>query len=175
MRSLYCLIFTCFLLPSTFAKSTCQTESAELLNRANAMTSAFTKGDAEAIVAMTDPSLFELAGGKEKLLAVTKQAMDSMKQADYVLEKATLGKPTKTYLANKKAVCFIPKELTMNINGRKGRSVGYLVAIKDEKSGSQWLFLDSAGFQKKPELLWRLVPGLPKKLELPPNFTEVIQ
>jgi hypothetical protein len=158
-----------------FGATSCQSDSAEILSRVNAMNTAFEKGDAKTIVDMTDPALFDISGGKEKALSMTKQVMDQIVKSGLIIEKLMVGKLTKTYMAATKSVCFVPKEVIMSIKGVRGRSVSYLVAINRNTANSPWLFLDSAGLQKKPELLWTLVPGLPKDIKLPPNHTELIQ
>lgn len=175
MRQLFFLLVISLMMPMAFGAASCQSDSAEILKRVDAMDTAFVKGDAQSIINMTDSSLFELGGGKEKALSATKQAMDQMKQAGMILEKSTIGKPSKTYRAGTKSVCFVPKEMMMSVKGVRGRSVGYLIAINRNENNSQWLFLDSAALQKKPELLWLLIPGLPKDIKLPPNFTERVQ
>lgn len=176
MRHIYLLLVVSLMMTSAFGATSCQSDSAEILSRVKAMNTAFEQGDAESIVAMTDTSLFEFAGGKDKLLAAMKQVMSKMNETGYIVEKSTIGKPTKTYLvADTKLVCFVPKEMIMNIKGVRARNVSYLIAIKRKTPDSQWLFLDSSALQKKPELLWQLVPGLPKDIKLPPNNTELLQ
>lgn len=175
MRQIFCLLFFSLVMPMAFGAASCQSDSAEILSRVNVIDTALVKGDAQSIINLTDTSLFELSGGKEKALLATKQAMSQMKQAGITVEKSTIGKPSQTYKAGTKSVCFIPKEMMMSVKGVRGRSVGYLIAINNNANDSPWLFLDSAGLQKKPELLWKLVPGLPKDIKLPPNFTELVQ
>ena len=179
MRHIYLLLFASLTMTNAVGETSCQSDSAEMLNRVNAMNVAFEKSDAESILAMTDTSLFEFSGGKEKLLSGVKQVMSKLNETGYIVEKSTTGKPTKTYVigaqADTRFVCFVPKEMIISIKGVRVRSVNYLVAIKRKTPGSQWLFLDSSGFTKKPELLWQLIPGLPQDVKLPPNSTELLQ
>lgn len=93
----------------------------------------------------------------------------------FVADESTLGTPSEVYEAQGQKVCFIPRTIFIHVGARRGRSVGYLVAIKDTSNSGDWLFLDSAAFLAKPHLLRMLVPGLPEAVALPPNENQFDQ
>lgn len=175
MRHIYLLLVSSILFTSAFGATSCQADWPEISKRVNVMYTAFAKQDIGPTVEMTDTSIIGLIGGREKFVALSKQAVSQMNLSGTVVEKHSVGQPSKTYMAETKSVCFIPVEMIMSIKGNKGRAISYLVAINRNTPGSQWLFLDGNGFKKRPEMLQQLIPGLPKDIQLPPVQVEAIK
>jgi len=87
------------------------------------------------------------------------------------LDSAKLGQPSALYEATDAEVCFIPYRLEIHTPVRKGRSIGFLVAVLEEPGG-EWSFLDGSILRSHPEGLRKLLPGLPEDIELPESRNE---
>ena len=103
-----------------------------------------------------------------------KRLIASLQQQKVTIESRKLGEPTRTYEAGDEEVCFLPHNSVMKVGAVRVKSVGFLVCVRKGAKGS-WLFLDGAGMRNNKEMLWELLPELPKELELPPNSNEVIE
>lgn len=153
----------------------CESETSVLLARANVLKTAYSRDDATAIANLTHSSLIRLAGGRSRLIEMTNAAMKKLRADHIQVEKYDIFPPSKTYVAGADYVCFLPRESVMSSPGLRVRELGFLVAIRDAAPSSPWLFLDSAGLREKPEVLWKLLPNLPRDVETPANSVTVLQ
>jgi hypothetical protein len=149
-------------------------EQALLARQAQAGIDATLRQDAETVIELTHESFFKLGISREATVRMTREMFAQSNAMGIVLERSQLSQPTTIYPSAGRAVCFVPYVLFMRMGQRTGRSIGYLVAIRDTPE-SKWKFLDSAVFRQKPELLHVLVPGLPKDLTLPKNENQFDQ
>jgi hypothetical protein len=148
-------------------------EVKQLLARASQLKEAYDKGDTKKLMEMTHPSIHALANGKEEFEKMTAAAMEQVRSMGITILESSLGEPTKTYASGSDTVCFVPKFSVMSAQGRKFKSIGFLIAIRNG-NGNDWLFLDGAVFRKNPELLQVLLPGLPKRVKFPENRIEEV-
>jgi hypothetical protein len=68
----------------------------------------------------------------------------------------------------------VPKRSTIEADGRRVRSQGFYVAVR-KKSEKEWKLLDGAGFRGNPEMLWTLLPELPRGVTIPAVEREVVE
>ena len=137
------------------------------------MYSAFESGNAELFIKKAHTSVYSLAGGKENFEKITNDAISTLDSQGIVFVSADIGKPSKIHSAGKEEVCFVPRISIMEVQGKKAKSTGFLIAIR-EKGGSKWSYLDGSGLRKDQSLLWKLLPKLSKDIELPPNYIEML-
>lgn len=147
----------------------------QVVLRAEAVTEAFKRADAPAIVDMMYPTVVKAAGGRDKYIAVAEEAMTEMSAKGLMIDHYTIGQPTKTYRAGDKFVCFFPSEMIASRKEVRLRSLGYLVAVYDRKASTEWTFLDSTAFRKNPSLLREIFPELPAGVQTPPTGIERLQ
>jgi hypothetical protein len=138
-----------------------------------AITTAVERGDAEALIARTHPSLYGLVGGPDEYAKVTRQAVEELRQSGVKFVSAEVGTPTKTYAAGDEEVCFVPRTSTMEVQGERFRSTTFMIAIR-RLGGGDWKYLDGAGLRKHPEMLYQLLPKLERDISLPPNTIEAL-
>jgi hypothetical protein len=137
------------------------------------MQGGFREGDYEAIRGATHPSLIEQAGGEEKFRESTEKALSMLQSGKIKVGDDELGTPSGLHEAGEDWVCFVPKRNVIEVDGRKVRSQGFYVAVKNKTDGS-WKFLDGAGMRNDPEMLWTLLPDVPRGIELPPVKREIV-
>jgi hypothetical protein len=172
VRLLLVSIVLCTVFGCSSKDVTCERDKQNLLARAESVTEAFNRADAQTIVDMMYPTVVRSLGGRERTIATADQATAEMAARGLRLDRFSLGQPTKTYHDGKKSLCFIPREMIMSMGTTKTRNIGYLVAIHDVKESPDWTFLDSNVFNKNPRLLWQMFPGLPPDVEQPPSRNE---
>ena len=145
-----------------------------LLARATMVKDAFDRGDSETVIKMTHPSIYRLTNGKEAFEALTRQSFKQVATLGITILDSSLSPPSRIYNSGTDTVCFIPRTSVMTANGKKVRSIGFLIAVRGSDT-SDWLFLDGSGLRKNPESLKTLLPGLPKDVALPENRKELIE
>jgi hypothetical protein len=142
------------------------------LEKAESLQAAFDRGDAEAIIASTHPAIFNTVG-REEFEKVARQSVASLGGKVTTISR-TWGEPSAVYSSGPDEVCFLPRESVLEMEGKRASSKGFLIAAR-KKGAGEWLFLDGSGLRNNPELLWKLFPGLPKDVKLPPNKAELMQ
>lgn len=138
-----------------------------------AITTSFERGDAEALIARTHPSLHNLVGGSDAFAKVTRQSVEQLRQSGVKFLSSDVDTPTKTYPAGDEEVCFVPRTSILELQGKKVKSTTFMIAIR-RLGGGEWKYLDGAGLRKHPEMLYQLLPKLERGISLPPNTIEAL-
>ncbi len=169
----YIVTLLCALLLSVTANAGTLTEAeAKVLTaKIDAMLGMFERGDPKALVAETHPSLVKLAGGKVQFEKSATQAMGEISKLGLKFISSENGAPSRTYKAGDEEICFVPRVSIMEFGGNRGKSTGFMVAIR-KVGGTDWKFLDGAGLAKNPGLIYTLLPKLERGITLPPQSVE---
>jgi hypothetical protein len=138
-----------------------------------AMQRSFRSGDCDGIVNGTHPSLIGQIGGEEKFRKSIENAVSMMQSGKIQIGDDQLDAPVELHEAADEWVCFVPKRNTIEFDGRTVRNQGFYVAVR-KKPDKEWKLLDGAGFRNNPELLWTLLPALPRGVEIPTVKREVM-
>ena len=149
-------------------------EVAKLKSDITTMMAAFEKGDADLLIANTHESVYALMGGKEVFEKSSREAVQQLLQMGVKFVSSEMGTPTQTYAAGDEEMCFVPRISVMEVQGRKAKSTGFMIAVRS-KDSSVWKYLDGAPLRKNPELLRYLFPKLTSDPELPQNTVELVQ
>jgi hypothetical protein len=175
MKCLLALLGACMLcgVPA-LAGTLSEQDVAKVKADIDAMYQAIEKGDATLLLANTHESAYALAGGdRETFEKVSREAMQQLLQAGVKFLSAELGVPTSTYPAGEEEVCFIPRISVAELQGKKVKLTGFMIAIRPV-GGTAWKYLDGSPLRKNPELLQLLLPELTTDVELPPNTAELM-
>lgn len=131
-----------------------------------AMQRSFHEADYDGIVKGTHPRLIGQIGGEEKFRKSLENAVDMIQSGKIKIGDDQLDAPAELHEAGDEWVCFVPKRNTIEFDGRTVRSQGFYVAAR-KKADKEWKLLDGAGFRDNPEMLWTLLPALPRGVEIP--------
>ncbi|MGE4190143.1 MAG: hypothetical protein AB7G12_09600 [Thermoanaerobaculia bacterium] len=173
MKMVKTIVFGGFLLSASLPASTLtEQDVVRMKSDIESIYEAFEAGDAKPLVALTHESLLELVGGKEMFEKITQEAIDQLRTSGVKFIESKLGTPDRTYDAGDEEVCFVPRISTMEIEGTRAKSIGFMVAIR-QRGTSAWKYLDGAGLRKHPDFLYTLLPELERGIEFPPNRIEV--
>ena len=174
MKSAAVVIVAVLISCAAFAATLAPADAEALEARVTKIAAAFDTADVDTIVAMTHPSLFQLMGGREKMIAITRSAMSQLKTMGVQVVESSLGVPTEVHSAADEIVCFYPRTTVGRVGEKKAKSTGFLICVR-KATGGEWLFLDGSGLRKNPELLKMLLPALPEDVKLPENRVELMQ
>lgn len=149
-------------------------EEVKAINAAiTAMERSFREAGYDGIAKGTHPSLIAQMGGEEKFRKTLEGAVAIMQSGKVKVSDSKLEVPAELYEAGEEWVCFVPKRNTVEVEGQTVLSVGFFVAIR-KKEENEWKLLDGAGLRRNPEMLWTLLPELPRDVKLPENKTEML-
>lgn len=170
-------IFISFILlfsVSLTAKELDKKESEFVKKEISSMLLLFNKGDGKALLEKTHHSMHKLLGGKEKFEEMMTKVVKTVMDTGIKFESVKVGEPSKLYQAGDEEVCFVPKESILSMQGRRFKSINYMIAIRSLDT-KKWSYLDGSGLKNNKDLLWQLLPKLTKDVELPPNTTEELK
>jgi hypothetical protein len=139
----------------------------------DALERSFREADLDGIVKGTYPGLIVQAGGEEKFRESLEGAVAMLKAGKIKISDMRLEAPAELHEAGDERVGFVPKRSTIEVDGRKVRSRGFYVAVR-KAAENEWKLLDGAGFRGNPELLWTLLPKLPREVAIPAVERELI-
>jgi hypothetical protein len=133
------------------------------------------KGDATIFLEKTYEGIYKLMGvDKTKGEAVLKNAISQMAKQKMQYLEVDVKKPLKTYHSKNEEACFVPINTVMKLQGKKIKSVGFMIAVK-KKGSKLWKYIDGAGVSKHKEALWVLLPWLKDQdIKLPSTSMEML-
>ncbi|MFI5160977.1 MAG: hypothetical protein ACHQHN_06845 [Sphingobacteriales bacterium] len=122
------------------------------------------KGHYEVVTEHTYPKLLLAVGGKDKMTATIKQAMEMLKNQGFSITSITIGTPGKFYKAGSEIHCLVPQMIVMtSSNGRLVNNGNLLAVSKD--GGKFWYFLDIN--RGTYSVIPKLFPNFNKNLIIP--------
>lgn len=151
-----------------------ESETSELHEEIDAMTSGFESGDVDLLLENTHEAVYPLAGGKEPYEQGVRDAVEFLREENVVFLESETRAPSPLYPAGDEEICFVPRVSVYEVNGRKIQSNGYMVCIRP-RGGGEWRYVDGAGFQQKPGRLWDLFPELPREATPPGIWRQEVQ
>jgi hypothetical protein len=133
--------------------------------KAVALGHAVIQGDFNTMAEMTYPSIVQALGGREKMIASTRQSLGKMNAQGYRFLSHSVGEPSAFTTEGKNTFTIIPT--TVEISAPGGKLVGnsYLLGISPD-AGKSWTFVDGTGITRN-ETREKLLPKLPASLKLP--------
>jgi len=168
-RRLLCwmLALSCmFAAAITHAGELSPAETDALQQDVRSLLSTFARGDTDAMIERTHPSVKRFAGGDGAYAKATRDAMKALGDMGLKVISDEVGEPTRTYAAGDEEVCFVPRTTVFTIDAQTVKSLTFMVAIR-QVGGTQWRYIDGAAMQAMPELLRQLLPDLPRDVPLP--------
>jgi hypothetical protein len=124
------------------------------------------KGDAEPLIQRTHPAAHALYGGKAAFEDAARKALVELSRSGAKVISTEVGTPAPSMLADSEEICFVPTVTIVEIDGKKARSTGFMIAAR--RPGAEWKYLDGAAFKDNVQRLYEFFPKLPRALRLPP-------
>ncbi len=171
MKHVFTLLFALLLSVTAHAGNLTKAEATALTAKIDELMAMFERGDPKGLIAETHPSLIKLAGGKAQFEKAAVNAVDEMSKLGLKFVSSENAAPSRTYKAGNEEVCFVPRVSIMELGGKRAKSTGFMVAIRNV-GGAQWKFLDGAGISKNPNMIYTLLPKLERGITLPPSSIE---
>lgn len=164
-------LFCTFSAVLTHAGELSPAETGALQQDLRSLLSTFARGDTDAMIERTHPSVKRFAGGDEAYAKATRDAMKALGDMGLKVISDEVGEPTRTYTAGDEEVCFVPRTTVFTTDAQTVKSLTFMVAIRPA-GGAQWRYIDGAAMQAMPELLRQLLPELQPGVPLPPVSVE---
>ncbi len=134
---------------------------------------AFAQHDYDKYVRETFPGIVEMSGGRDKMIEQMKASF-AMMDAQHVKFVSHVSTPeSQTTDAGKYEVLRVPEESVLEAGGHRVKGISYTLAVRSKPAG-EWTFIGGSGLVKQPQLLWQLLPGLPRDYKLPPSSMQPI-
>ena len=112
-------------------------------------------------------------GGRDKMIAVTKAALNTAKEQKIEVVSYRTSEPGEIVKDGGKSYVVIPATMELKAPDATIRVKSYLLGISSD-DGKTWKFLDGAGLNK--ELQNKVLPDLSAKVKLPgPVVPEIIK
>jgi len=141
-------------------------EQTKLMGAAQQVVDATRRGDATTVAAHTSHLITRLGISVESIPRMTRAVVAETDAMGMSIDSEDVGRPSALYMTTDAEVCFIPYRLNIHMPGHKGRSIGFLIAVREHPK-VEWEFLDGSILHSHPEELKTLLPGLPDGIELP--------
>jgi len=126
------------------------------------MMQALVRGDYARVADLTLAKVVEESGGRDKIIAEMKAAMQGAKEKGLAFKVEGVEPPTDFARAGDKLFAVVPSKLEVTGLGVKLSQPGFVVGVSGDQ-GKTWTFIDGADL----EGLRRFLPDLPKQLRLP--------
>lgn len=136
----------------------------EAFQRFNA---SFLNFDADGSANQTFGPFMDRFGGKSKYAELLNQGYRSSAAAvGRIIISQITALPKTTVAVNQYAICFVGDITVWEFQGRKFRTNGYSLAVKNKITG-KWSFIGGNAIRQNPALLDEIFPGLPKEFQVP--------
>lgn len=151
-----------------------QDEATQITQDIAQMVNAMSSGDVSVFVNKTHPALFPLLGGKENFTHFLSEALSQLDNLGVNIISNEFKQPGRFYAAGHELLTIVPRISVMEANGQKGRTIGFMIAIKNTKNNT-WTYLDGSGMRDDRAMLWEMFPELEPDIVFPENKVDMIE
>ena len=114
----------------------------EVKKQAKEMGDAFIKGDYRSFVKFTHPTLIQLMGGENKMIATLIKTINQTKSQGVSFLSIAFDSPTKIVKTKNELQCTIAQHLTAQVPNGKTTNSSTLIAVSID-NGKKWYFVDT--------------------------------
>lgn len=173
-RSLTLLLLIAQFLTPAFAAALSPSDKAAISTSIDKTKAAFQSRDANAVANLTFENAIEASGGREQYIASITTGFMKLDSLGYRLISYTAYLPDGATEAGSYIVCIVSEVTDFELQGRRGRTTGYTLAVR-KKSGGPWKLIGGDGVSKNPGALHTLLPGWPNTFQLPEYSTRRLE
>lgn len=149
-----------------------QTSNQNLNSQLNSMKKFFLSDNYSEFSNYVYPKVYEMMGGKEKMIKLTKSSVNKMKIEGYKFMNIKFSNPSEFIKTGNELQFTITQELLMQTP--KGKILGSysLIGISVD-NGKNWKFIDTSGKDKKTML--KFFPNLNSKIIIKPKTQKIVE
>jgi hypothetical protein len=133
----------------------------EVKKQANEMGDTFIKGDYKSFVKFTHPTLIQVMGGENKMIATLTKTINQTKSQGVSFLSIVFDNPTKIVKTKNELQCTIVQHLTAQVPNGKTTNSSTLIAISMD-NGKKWYFVDTTN--KDISQIKQLLPNLSSEI-----------
>ena len=145
----------------------------DLSRRLDELATAFQAHDFERFARETFPGVVAMSGGHDAMIATVRTSFAQMDAQRIVFVSHSSHAETAITDAGRYEVVRVPEDSVLKAGERQVRIVSYSLAVRSKPAGP-WTFIGGTGIHNQPQILWDLLPGLPKDFKLPPYSMQPI-
>lgn len=142
-----------------------QSQVENMIRDAKKYNAAYLANDFELFTDMIIPSVVKLAGGKERMVKISKEHYHTMTANGMKYISITPKKPSKIMLGGEDLHAIIPQHVITKIGEDKFARIAYYLANSNDE-GETWTFVDLDPYDA--ESIKIFVPSFTGDLEIPP-------
>jgi hypothetical protein len=167
-----CHISLCVLVSLCFQARAAEDANVKKLIKAKVkeINDAVIKEDYVKVADLTYPGVVEMAGGRDKLIAVMKSGLKEMKSQGVTFQSGTVDEPSDIVTAGAEQYVVVPFMLTLKVPQGKLRQKSFVIGVSKDK-GKTWTFVNGDLDLKQVK---QILPKLPEKLKLPERQKPVL-
>lgn len=127
--------------------------------------------DAQAMVELVPPKLIDLAGGKEKFVAMLEDQFKIFDREMMTFKNFKVKEPVSITRTEDGWYAYVPIEMTLSVKQESVLSQSYLLGYSSDQ-GESWQLVDTAGLKSIKDAQ-KIFPSYPKDLKIPKSvFTK---
>lgn len=168
------LLFCCLIAAPTVLAQTQDELKALALAQAKITSNATVAEDYETVFNYTLPAVLDLMGGRTQALALTKDAMNSMKEQGMKITKSEVLKMVGFAFEQEEYRCVIENNIVVKMSDSQSMdSISYTFGIYSAED-AQWYFIEAAEMKNKA-LMNAVLPDLKTELVIPDDVRKMVQ
>lgn len=146
----------------TAAKTEISEPKAKLKSQAEEISQTLESGNYERLVDLTHPKVLEMTGGREKMIAASKEVMDASKKQGIEIISTEVGEPTDFVPVGKDLFSTVPFTIVLKMPNGKVKQESTVVGISGD-NGANWKFVNGINQEKFKEMF----PDAAAKIQIP--------
>jgi hypothetical protein len=141
---------------------------ARLKSQANEISQTLENGNYDKLADLTHPKVLEMSGGREKMIAASKEVMDVTKKQGIEIVSTEVGEPNDFVPVGKELFSTVPFTAVLKMPNGKVKQESMVVAISGD-NGANWKFVNGINQEKFQEMF----PDAAGKIQIPEQSAPV--
>lgn len=133
-----------------------------LKSQAEEISKTLVNGDYDRLADLTHPKVLEMTGGREKMISVSKEFMDSSKKQGIEIVSTTVGDPNESIPVGDALFATVPFSIVLKTSRGNLKQESMVVGISND-NGANWKFANGINQEKFNEMF----PEAAGKIKIP--------
>ena len=112
------------------------------------MKDALLKKDYKKFIEFVNPGVFELAGGKDKMMSEIKKTMGEIEKGGGGILDIMVGNPSNFVYKGNEIQCLLKENIILKVDNEKILVTSWLIGISND-GGIKWTYIDTSNFQNE--------------------------
>ncbi len=149
----------CGTLPAQEMPSITKTVKSDVMK----MNEALFTGNYAQLVDLTCPDIVKMMGGRDRMIALTKREMESMKEKGFAFQAVKVSDPGEQVVNGSQTYIVVPFELELKLPDGTAFIPSFVIGVSEDK-GKSWTYVNGDLDIKRVK---SILPNLPDALKIP--------